>query len=191
MWQPSLTSPGSTRQPRTYQNHDVGSPCHPRVCSVIAYAEFRKCNFPPTALGRAQVVRLLILLYDFLFKEFFQKALRVLRFDVDDNFMTRCDKAPILNYPYIEESRSVRFGRNFFFFAIFFAYSACQSFFCAIMSFVSSDAIQKARRFALRGRSAVACIPCKDAKTKCNDYRPCSRCKKLSQEKLCTDEVRC
>ena len=57
------------------------------------------------------------------------------------------------------------------------------------MSFVSSEAIQKARRIALRGRSAVACIPCKEAKTKCNDYRPCSRCSKLSQESICSDEA--
>ena len=57
------------------------------------------------------------------------------------------------------------------------------------MSFVSSDDIQRARRIALRGRSALACIPCKDAKSKCNDYRPCARCKKLSQEPHCIDSV--
>ena len=58
------------------------------------------------------------------------------------------------------------------------------------MSFVSSEAIQKARRIALRGRSAVACVPCKEAKTKCNDYRPCARCRTIKQENLCRDEVR-
>ena len=57
------------------------------------------------------------------------------------------------------------------------------------MSFVSSEAIQKARRIALRGRSAVACVPCKEAKTKCNDYRPCGRCKIIKQENFCRDEV--
>jgi hypothetical protein len=68
-------------------------------------------------------------------------------------------------------------------------YGLLNNIYLVVMSFVSSEAIQKARRIALRGRSAVACIPCKEAKTKCNDYRPCNRCSKLSQEALCTDEV--
>ena len=57
------------------------------------------------------------------------------------------------------------------------------------MSLVSSDDIQRARRIALRVRSAMACLPCKEAKSKCNDYRPCSRCKKLSQTARCVDQV--
>ena len=54
-------------------------------------------------------------------------------------------------------------------------------------SSVSSDAIRKARRFALRGRSAMACVPCKERKSKCSDYRPCSRCKRIQRD--CIDEV--
>ena len=57
------------------------------------------------------------------------------------------------------------------------------------MSEVSSDEIQKARRVALRGRSAKACTPCKDAKAKCSDYRPCGRCTRQNQEALCIDEA--
>jgi hypothetical protein len=57
------------------------------------------------------------------------------------------------------------------------------------MSAVSSDEIQKARRVALRGRSAKACIPCKNARSKCSDFRPCARCTKQSQDFRCVDEV--
>jgi hypothetical protein len=42
---------------------------------------------------------------------------------------------------------------------------------------VTSKDIQRARRAALRTRSSIACAQCREAKTKCNDYRPCSRCK--------------
>ncbi len=44
---------------------------------------------------------------------------------------------------------------------------------------VSSKAIQKARRNALRTRALAACVPCKTSKMKCNDYRPCKRCKEV------------
>jgi hypothetical protein len=46
-----------------------------------------------------------------------------------------------------------------------------------------SELLSKARRLAQRKRAAAACLPCKSAKTKCSDYRPCSRCIK--------DEQRC
>lgn len=36
--------------------------------------------------------------------------------------------------------------------------------------------IQKARRMAKRNRSAVACVRCKAAKSKCSDFRPCKSC---------------
>ena len=43
---------------------------------------------------------------------------------------------------------------------------------------VSSKDIQRARRIALRTRSSAACAKCRETKTKCNDYRPCARCKR-------------
>lgn len=57
------------------------------------------------------------------------------------------------------------------------------------MSLVSSYDIQKARRVALRIRSPLACIPCKIAKRRCRDYRPCSRCLELSPRVHCKDSV--
>ncbi len=33
------------------------------------------------------------------------------------------------------------------------------------------------RRATVRVRVAAACLPCKLSRTKCNDYRPCSRCR--------------
>ena len=41
---------------------------------------------------------------------------------------------------------------------------------------VSSKQIQKARQMAKRSRTAVACVRCKAAKSKCSDYRPCKQC---------------
>ena len=41
---------------------------------------------------------------------------------------------------------------------------------------VSSKEIQKARQMAKRSRTAVACVRCKAAKSKCSDYRPCKQC---------------
>ena len=50
---------------------------------------------------------------------------------------------------------------------------------------VSSKDIQKARRLAKRTRAAVACVRCKWAKVKCNDYRPCKQC--TDSVNLCVD----
>ncbi len=52
---------------------------------------------------------------------------------------------------------------------------------------VSSKDIQKARRVASRSRAALACTPCRLAKLKCNDYRPCKRCKQSNQATSCGD----
>ena len=46
--------------------------------------------------------------------------------------------------------------------------------------------ILRARRMAQRSRSAAACLPCKANKSKCNDFRPCARCKRLGT-KVCSD----
>ena len=46
----------------------------------------------------------------------------------------------------------------------------------------------KARRMAKRSRSAAACVPCKARKTKCNDFRPCTRCAATHPEE-CIDEI--
>jgi hypothetical protein len=51
---------------------------------------------------------------------------------------------------------------------------------------VSSKDIQKARRMALRKRAASACEACKTAKSKCNDFRPCSRCIRNDDESCAT-----
>ena len=40
---------------------------------------------------------------------------------------------------------------------------------------------------AQRSRAAAACLPCKASKTRCNDYRPCARCKKAGIIQLCMD----
>ena len=39
-----------------------------------------------------------------------------------------------------------------------------------------SKQIQKARQMAKRSRTAVACVRCKAAKSKCSDFRPCKQC---------------
>ena len=50
---------------------------------------------------------------------------------------------------------------------------------------VSSQDLLKARRIAMRTRASVACSRCKLSKSKCNDYRPCKRCKRSGQQDLC------
>jgi hypothetical protein len=52
---------------------------------------------------------------------------------------------------------------------------------------VSSKAIQKARQIAKRNRSAVACVRCKAAKSRCSDFRPCKHC--VSSRVPCDDSV--
>ncbi len=43
----------------------------------------------------------------------------------------------------------------------------------------------RAQRMAKRTRALAACLPCKAKKSKCNDYRPCARCK--DNVDLCID----
>ena len=43
---------------------------------------------------------------------------------------------------------------------------------------VSSKDLLRARRIAMRTRAASACKTCRALKTRCNDYRPCKRCKR-------------
>ena len=50
---------------------------------------------------------------------------------------------------------------------------------------VSSKQIQKARQMAKRSRTAVACVRCKAAKSKCSDYRPCKQC--VNSNSRCTE----
>ena len=49
------------------------------------------------------------------------------------------------------------------------------------------DLLQRARRMAQRSRAATACLPCKAGKARCNDYRPCARCKKAGGTEICSD----
>ena len=44
---------------------------------------------------------------------------------------------------------------------------------------VSSRDMQRARKMAQRSRTLSACEACKTAKTRCNDFRPCCRCRRL------------
>jgi hypothetical protein len=45
--------------------------------------------------------------------------------------------------------------------------------------------IRRARRIASRTRSTVACAACKLNRTKCDQFRPCTRCKKIGKADLC------
>ena len=47
---------------------------------------------------------------------------------------------------------------------------------------VSSRDLQKARKMARRIRASVSCRTCRTAKSKCSDYRPCSRCRRLNSD---------
>jgi hypothetical protein len=44
----------------------------------------------------------------------------------------------------------------------------------------------RAQRLAKRTRASAACLPCKAKKVKCNDYRPCARCR--TSPDVCIDE---
>ena len=46
----------------------------------------------------------------------------------------------------------------------------------------------KARRMAQRSRTVTACLPCKIRRTKCNDFRPCNRCRSLDPD-ACVDQT--
>ena len=52
----------------------------------------------------------------------------------------------------------------------------------------TTDAIQRARKSAMRTRAAQACTACKSDKARCVDYRPCARC--VGTNNLCIDSVR-
>jgi hypothetical protein len=52
---------------------------------------------------------------------------------------------------------------------------------------VSTKDLQRARQYAKKKRASVACSRCKNAKTRCSDYRPCSRCKKSGVVDSCTN----
>ena len=48
------------------------------------------------------------------------------------------------------------------------------------------DVLKRARRLATRKNSRAACISCKALKVKCNEFRPCVRCKG-KQGSICFD----
>ena len=52
----------------------------------------------------------------------------------------------------------------------------------------SSDALQEIRRNAKRSRVSAACVPCKSARTRCSDYRPCKRCSNTGKGGYCVDQ---
>jgi hypothetical protein len=54
------------------------------------------------------------------------------------------------------------------------------------LSTADSALLLRARRLAKRSRAETACFLCKGSKSRCNDYRPCARCKK-SGARLCLD----
>ena len=47
---------------------------------------------------------------------------------------------------------------------------------------LSTKAIRKARRCAMKARTTAHCVACRAYGNRCSDSRPCSRCKKLSRE---------
>ena len=57
------------------------------------------------------------------------------------------------------------------------------------MQGVSSKDLLKVRQNAKRKRTAVACTRCKSSKTKCSDYRPCSKCKKAGASDSCIRDM--
>ena len=58
---------------------------------------------------------------------------------------------------------------------------------------VSSRDLLRARRLAKLTRTVESCLACRAARTKCNNYRPCSRCSRLKRldciEKQRADDV--
>ena len=52
----------------------------------------------------------------------------------------------------------------------------------------SSKDLQKVRRNAKRSRVVAACVPCKSARTRCSDYRPCKRCSDSGKGGNCVDQ---
>ena len=56
------------------------------------------------------------------------------------------------------------------------------------VSMSSSDALQEIRRNAKRSRVSAACVPCKSARTRCSDYRPCKRCSNTGKGGYCVDQ---
>ncbi len=47
-------------------------------------------------------------------------------------------------------------------------------------------AIRKARQLANRRRTSAACDSCQMSRTKCNDFRPCTRCMRIGKTESCT-----
>ena len=62
------------------------------------------------------------------------------------------------------------------------------NFFVPMMD-LSTTAIRKARRYALKARTAAHCAACLAYGNRCSNYRPCARCTKLSRE--CVPLERC
>jgi hypothetical protein len=55
----------------------------------------------------------------------------------------------------------------------------------ALDVFPTTMAIKKARQLAKRRRSSAACDTCRMSKTKCNDFRPCTRCTRIGRTESC------
>ncbi len=50
--------------------------------------------------------------------------------------------------------------------------------------------LRKARRIARRSRVSLACVSCNTSRKKCNEYRPCVRCKKIGKADSCTYDTK-
>ena len=57
-----------------------------------------------------------------------------------------------------------------------------------MMAGVSTKDLQKARQIAKRKRTSVACTRCKSSKTRCSEFRPCSKCKRSGAADSCSDD---
>ncbi len=63
----------------------------------------------------------------------------------------------------------------------------------ALQSPCSKREVRRARRIANRTRTSVACLACRNSRTKCNEFRPCFRCQRTGKADSCdfaNDEVR-